>query len=332
MNHDPVSSAPAAQPLRIAIASGKGGTGKTTVATNLARVAARRGQRVAYLDCDVEEPNGHIFLQPEITARKVVERLIPEVDGAQCAHCGRCGEICQYSAIVCVGDKVLVYPELCHSCGGCMLACPEDAIAEVPLRIGVVEIGRSGEVHFTQGRLDVGQAISPPLIQAVQQVELPADVVIVDSPPGTSCPVIAATRHADFVVLVTEPTPFGLNDLKLAVEMVRLLRAGNTTAEAMPVHRKAGTHNDPFLPVRKLPFGVVINRADLGDGQVRDYCESQRIDVLLEIPDDRRLAEAYSRGVLACDALPQYEGLFGELWDRLTTSKEQEPLMNADER
>lgn len=319
---------PAARPLRIAIASGKGGTGKTTVATNLARVAARRERHVAYLDCDVEEPNGHIFLQPEITARKVVERSIPEVDDAKCAHCGRCGEICQYSAIVCVADKVLVYPELCHSCGGCMLACPEDAIVEVPRRIGVVETGRSGTIHFAQGRLDVGQAISPPLIEAVQQVELPAEVVIVDSPPGTSCPVIAATRHADVVVLVTEPTPFGLNDLKLAVEMVRLLRASNTTATAIPWHENATTDNDPFLPVQKLPFGVVINRANLGDGQVRQYCAAQRIDVLLEIPDDRRLAEAYSRGVLASAALPQYETLFGELWDRLTEGSAQ-PCKNS---
>lgn len=294
MRHDQ-SATGAAEPLRIGIASGKGGTGKTTVATNLAHVVARRGRRVAYLDCDVEEPNGHIFLQPEIAARRPVEKPVPQVDDAKCAHCGLCGEICQYSAIVCVGDKVLVYPELCHSCGGCMLVCPEDAIAEVPRRIGVVETGRAGTIDFAQGRLDVGQPMSPPVIQAVQQVRPAADLVIVDAPPGTSCPVIAAIRHTDFVLLVTEPTPFGLHDLKLAVEMVRVLNQ---------------------------PFGVVINRADLGNGQVRDYCASQRIDVLLEIPDDRQLAEAYSRGVLACAALPQYDALFAELWDRLTTLKE----------
>jgi MinD superfamily P-loop ATPase len=291
MRHDQQATR-AAEPLRIGIASGKGGTGKTTVATNLARVVARRGWRVAYLDCDVEEPNGHIFLQPEITARRPVEKRVPQVDAAKCAHCGLCGEICQYSAIVCVGDKVLVYPELCHSCGGCMLVCPEGAIAEVPREIGVVETGRAGTIDFAQGRLDVGQPMSPPVIQAVRQVRPPADLVIVDAPPGTSCPVIAAIRRADFVLLVTEPTPFGLHDLKLAVEMVRVL---------------------------KSPFGVVINRADLGNSQVRDYCESQRIDVLLEIPDDRQLAEAYSRGVLACDALPQYDALFAELWDTLAT-------------
>jgi len=274
------------QALKIAIASGKGGTGKTTVATNLAHVASRNGQSVVYLDCDVEEPNGHIFLKPEITHREPVGMLIPRVDEEKCTLCGNCGEICQYSAIVCVGQKVLVYPELCHACGGCRLVCPEDAIAEVPREMGFLETGQAGAIQFVQGLLNVGEAMSPPVIKAVKAAAPEADLAITDAPPGTSCPVIESIRDSDFVVLVTEPTPFGLNDLKLAVEMVRAL---------------------------KLPCGVVINRAGIGDRGVHSYCQKARIKMLAEIPDDRQIAEAYSRGELICDALPDYAASFAEL-------------------
>ena len=269
--------------MRIAIASGKGGTGKTTVATNLASVALRTGRSVAYLDCDVEEPNGHIFLKPEITDRKPVGSLIPRVDVEKCTFCGKCGEICQYSAIVPVGEKVLVYPELCHGCGGCLLVCPGSAITEVSREIGVLETGRAGTIEFARGVLKVGEPMSPPLIKAVKSTSFHVDLTIVDAPPGTSCPVIEAVRGTDFVILVTEPTPFGFHDLKLAVEMVRVL---------------------------KLPFGVVINRAGLDGRETRLYCTGQRITILQEIPDDRKLAEAYSRGVMACEALPEYESVF----------------------
>lgn len=272
--------------MQIAIASGKGGTGKTTVATNLACVASRSGRSVAYLDCDVEEPNGHIFLKPEITNRKPVGCLIPQVDVDKCTLCGECDEICQYSAIVRVGEKVLVYPELCHGCGGCSLVCTADAISEVSREIGVLETGHAGRIQFVQGLLNVGEAMSPPVIKAVKSTALRTDLVIIDAPPGTSCPVIESVRGADCVILVTEPTPFGFHDLKLAVEMVRVL---------------------------KLPFGVVINRADLGGTETLSYCSAQRIPVLQEIPDDRRLAEAYSRGIMACDALGEYEALFAGL-------------------
>jgi len=269
--------------MRIAVASGKGGTGKTTVATNVAHMASHNGQTVAYMDCDVEEPNGHIFLKPEITSRQRVGNLMPKVDEEKCIHCGKCGEICQYSAIVCVGEKVLVYPELCHGCAGCWLVCPADAIAPTSREIGSVEVGRADSIHFVQGLLDIGEAMSPPVIKAVKSAAPNTDLVIIDSPPGTSCPVIESIQGSDFVALVTEPTPFGLNDLKLAVEMVRAL---------------------------KLPFGVVINRADVGDQEVRRYCERNRIDILAEIPDDRRIAEAYSRGTMICDSLPDYQSLF----------------------
>ena len=272
--------------MKIAIASGKGGTGKTTVATNLAYIASLNGRSVAYLDCDVEEPNGHIFLKPRITETRPIGNLIPEVDTVKCTLCGKCGEICQYSAIVCVGEKVLVYPELCHACGGCVLVCPAGAISEAPRITGKLEAGDAGAIHFVHGLLNVGEAMSPPLIRQVKAAPPAADLLVMDSPPGTSCPVIESVRDADFVLLVTEPTPFGLNDLKLAVEMVRALT---------------------------LPFGVVINRADVGDDQTAQYCRGQRIDVIAEIPDDRQVAEAYSRGEMICEAIPKYRELYSDL-------------------
>ncbi len=275
-----------ADSMRIAIASGKGGTGKTTVATNLAYVAARNGRSVAYVDCDVEEPNGHIFLKPEITHSEPVGMLTPRVDEEKCTLCGKCGEICQYSAIVCVGRKVLVYPELCHACGGCWLVCSEGAIVEVPREMGYLESGRAGAIRFVGGTLNVGEAMSPPVIRAVKAAVPEADLVIADAPPGTSCPVIESIRDCDFVALVTEPTPFGLHDLKLAVEMVRALG---------------------------LPFGVVVNRADAGDQAVYLHCRKERIHVLAEIPEDRRIAEAYSQGKMICEALPDYGPLFENL-------------------
>ena len=278
--------------MQIAIASGKGGTGKTTVATNLAQVASRSGRSIAYLDCDVEEPNGHIFLKPEITDRQPVGRLVPQVDPRKCTLCGECGEICQFSAIVRVGEQLLVYPELCHGCGGCSLVCPADAISEVSREIGVLETGSAGTIRFVRGLLNVGEAMSPPLIRAVKSTALQTDLAIVDAPPGTSCPVIEAVRGADVVVLVTEPTPFGFNDLKLAVEMTRAL---------------------------KLPFGVVINRAGIGGRETRSYCAAQRIPILQDFPDDRRLAEAYSRGIMACDALEEYESMFAGLLESICT-------------
>ncbi len=277
--------------MKVAIASGKGGTGKTTVATNLALVASRNGSSVAYLDCDVEEPNGHIFLKPEITNRRPATRLIPQIDSDRCTLCGACGEICQYSAIVCVGGKVLVFPEMCHACGGCTLVCPTQAITEIPKETGHIETGHAGSVGFVAGLLNIGEAMSPPVIHAVRESAPEVELLLIDAPPGTSCPVIESIRGCDYVILVTEPTPFGLNDLKLAVDMVRSL---------------------------ELPAGVVINRADAGDDRVRTYCQKNGIDVLAEIPEDRNIAEAYSRGELLCNALPDYEKPFAELLKKVT--------------
>ena len=268
----------------IAIASGKGGTGKTTVATNLA-LSVDEGN-VWLLDCDVEEPNCHIFLNPKIEHTKKVRVFTPVVDEEKCTACGECGKICQYSAIVSLKTKPLVFPALCHGCRGCMLVCPEGAISEGYREIGVVEEGRVEKIDFVHGKLKIGEVMSPSLIRAVKKSVHGDGLIIIDSPPGTSCPVIEGVKESDYVVLVTEPTPFGLNDLRLAVDMVREL---------------------------EIPFGVVINRADIGDKTVLDYCRSEEIPVLLEIPNDRRVAEAYSRGELMIHAVPEYKQHFENL-------------------
>lgn len=277
--------------MRIAVASGKGGTGKTTVATNLAFVASLHDRTVAYVDCDVEEPNGHLFLKPEWTIRKPVTRLVPQVDESKCTHCGRCGEICQFSAIAPLGITILVYAELCHSCGGCILMCPARAITEVPREIGFLEMGWSDDIQFTHGVLNVGEGMSPPLIRQVKSAPPKTDLTIIDAPPGTSCPVIESIRGVDFLLLVTEPTPFGLHDLKLAVDMGRALR---------------------------LPLGVVVNRADSGDRDTWEYCRANHVPILAEIPDDRGIAEAYSRGNLASHLSDGYRELFSRLLARIT--------------
>jgi MinD superfamily P-loop ATPase len=276
---------------RIAIASGKGGTGKTTVATNLVVQAAASGLGAVYGDCDVEEPNGHLFLRPDIETTKPYSLAIPSVIEERCTGCGKCGEVCVYSAIVVINKKVLTFPELCHSCGGCWLVCPEDAIEQGAREIGVVETGSVQDgLDFVQGRLRIGEAMAPPLIKAVKEEAPDTDLQVFDAPPGTSCPVIQTVRDADYVVLVTEPTPFGLNDLRLAVEMLRELAK---------------------------PFGVVINRADVGDDGVRRYCTEEGIEVLVEIPDDRKVAEAYARGEMAVRAFPEYREIFRDLLETI---------------
>ena len=266
--------------MRVAIASGKGGTGKTTVAVNMALAA---DGDVQIVDCDVEEPNCHIFLKPKITRRRAVTIPVPEVDAGKCDGCGACGEICQYSAIVSLKTKPLVFPEMCHGCGGCSLVCPVGAISETGREVGVVEEGSANGCAFAQGRLKIGEAMAPPVIRAVRKAAREKGWVIIDAPPGTSCPVIEAVGWCDYVLLVTEPTPFGLNDLQLAVRMVEAL---------------------------SLPFGVVINRNGIGDKGVAEFCAGQGIPILAEIPDDRRIAEAYSRGQTVVEALPEYAGLF----------------------
>ncbi|HDI51189.1 (4Fe-4S)-binding protein [candidate division KSB1 bacterium] len=271
----------------ISVASGKGGTGKTTIATNL---ALSLNGSVQFLDCDVEEPNSHIFLKPDLRENEIVGIPVPEVDASRCTYCGKCGEICQYSAIVVISKNVLTFPELCHGCGGCFLVCPEGAISEKDRQIGVVEKGEANKIAFVHGRLQIGAAISPPLIKAVKKHVDKAKTVIIDAPPGTSCPVIEAVKESDFCILVTEPTPFGLNDLRLAVEMVRIL---------------------------KIPFGVIINRADEGDEGVKEYCSRENIPILMEIKTERKIAEAYSRGIPIVEIMPEYRKHFQLLFARL---------------
>jgi MinD superfamily P-loop ATPase len=276
--------------MTIAIASGKGGTGKTTLAPNLARTS---GTHIQLQDCDVEEPNAHLFLMGKELGEEPVTIPVPVVDDSLCDGCGECARICEFNAIASFGTEAMVFPELCHGCSGCFRICPRHAIEERDRRIGVVRTTQIGGIKLIHGHLDVGTALAPPLIRAVRAHALEGSIVILDAPPGTSCPVVAAVRGADYVVLVTEPTPFGLNDLKLAVAMARQLA---------------------------LPFGVVVNRAGSGDRRIHEYCEREYIEILSEIPDDRRIAEAYSRGILAIDALPEYRPLFLDLFDRISSN------------
>jgi MinD superfamily P-loop ATPase len=260
--------------LKISIASGKGGTGKTTLATNLAVAIARMGHHVAYVDCDVEEPNGRIFLKPEIREHFDVTVPVPVVNLSRCTLCGDCSAACEFHAIAVLGSTVEVFSSLCHSCGACTDVCLDDAIAETPRTIGRIAHGAAMGVDFFEGRLNVGEPLSPPVTRALRKRIPNSGVTIIDAPPGTSCPVIEAIVDTDFVILVTEPTPFGQNDLELAVGMVREIG---------------------------LPHGVVINRSDIGDERTESYCRREQIDVLMKIPYDRKVAEAYSRGDMMVD-------------------------------
>ena len=271
--------------MTIAVASGKGGTGKTTIATNLALVAAERYGYVTLLDCDVEEPNSHIFIKGQKVKEEVVNVKVPEVDESFCTECGACSDFCQYNAIVSLKGRPVVFKEMCHSCGGCSLVCQPKAIHEVDHRIGMINFYSAGKINLIYGLLDVKSPLSPPLISTVKKYESKNALNIIDAPPGTSCPVIEAIKDADFVILATEPTPFGLNDLILAVEVSRKLNK---------------------------KFAVAINRVGAGDNRVHKYCKEENILIILEIPDDRRIAELYSNGKTIFENLPEYRKSFEE--------------------
>jgi MinD superfamily P-loop ATPase len=279
--------------VRVAIASGKGGTGKTTVATNLARVAAMEGRGVVYLDCDVEEPNGQIFLKTKERWRHPVTLPVPRVDAETCDLCGQCGDICRFSAIVPIGERVLLFPQLCHSCGGCRLVCPLHAITEIPREVATLAGGEVDGVEYLQGLLNIGEAMSPPVIRSLKAVAPQAELVIVDAPPGTSCPAVEAVKGSDKVLLVTEPTPFGLHDLELALDTVGCLG---------------------------IPCEVVVNRSGATNGATGDLCRDRGVDIIAELPDRRAVAEAYSRGELAVDADPEFSQRFISLLHRVLES------------
>ncbi len=287
--------------MRIAIASGKGGTGKTSLAVSLA--LALQGDRESqsedripplFLDCDVEAPDAHLFLHPKMEEEKDVELLIPVVDQDRCTLCGDCAEVCQFNAIALLGPQVLVFPELCHGCGSCTLICPEKAIEEVPRSLGRIEAGMAGEIRFAHGIMNVGEAMAVPVIHGVKEWQFQGDgqITILDAPPGTSCPMVETVMGADFVILVTEPTPAGLHDLELAVEAVEELG---------------------------IPMGVVINRDGIGDQGVEDFCARKGLLVLLRIPFSRRIAEGIARGNTLVELHPEYREVLREMIRKIGT-------------
>jgi MinD superfamily P-loop ATPase len=279
----------------ISIASGKGGTGKTSVAVALA--TSLQGP-VQLLDCDVEAPNGHIFMKPRWENKETIYAQIPVVDETQCTYCRACSQLCQFKAILVLGETILTFPEMCHACGGCFLVCVPKALNPGKKELGEIEEGWSGTIRFVQGRLRVGEPMSPPLIREVKK-RIKNDVLaILDAPPGTSCPVIQTVKGSDYTILVTEPTPFGLYDLKLAVAALGSL---------------------------SIPFGVILNRADIGDKEVGVYLQSQRIPLLMEIPFDRKIAEGYAQGHSLIETHPEWKEKFQYLFQEIKRQIKKDP-------
>jgi MinD superfamily P-loop ATPase len=272
----------------ISIASGKGGTGKTTIAVNLA-LSLPKGT-VQLIDCDVEEPNSHLFLSPTIRQVTSMGIPVPRIDESKCTYCGKCAKVCEYHAIAVILENVLVFDELCHGCGACSYLCPENAILEVEREIGIVQEGSANGIPFANGVLNVGEPMASPLVRKAKEKVQKDKIVILDAPPGTACPVIETVKGSDFCLLVTEPTPFGLNDLELSVGMLEKLG---------------------------IPKGVIVNKADVGDREVWHYCQSKNIPVLMEIPMDRKIAESYSRGVPIVVDHPHYMQGFRVLFEKV---------------
>jgi MinD superfamily P-loop ATPase len=266
--------------MKIAVLSGKGGTGKTTVSASLAYSI----ENSQYIDCDVEEPNGAIFLKPELRETYEVNVPVPEVDASLCNGCGKCARTCQFHALAVIKDKVLVFSEICHHCGACLIACPKEAIHETGRIIGMVEANESGT--FLHGRLNIGEPVGIPIIHELKKRMRDDLTVILDSPPGASCSVMKSVHGCDYSILVTEPTPFGLHDLKIAAELIKKM---------------------------EIPYGVIINKATADEKMIHQFCAENGIDVLLEIPFSREIAENYSKGVLPAEATPDWKARFAEV-------------------
>ncbi len=276
----------------IAVAAGKGGTGKTLVSSSLALALARNGAgAVQLLDCDAEEPNADLLLHPQIRDSEPVHVLMPEVDLSICTRCGRCAEVCQFSAIAVIKDAVLTFHDLCAACGACAFACPEDAISEVERNVGAVAKGEGpAGMEFYQGRVNVGEQRSGPVLREVKSYIAEDKIAILDAPPGTSCPMQETVEDSDYCILVTEPTPFGLSDLGAAYETCRTLG---------------------------VPAGVIINRDGIGDEAVDEFCADNGIEVLLRIPHQRAIAEAYSRGETLVTAMPEWSEKLLRVYERI---------------
>lgn len=282
--------------MKIAIASGKGGTGKSTISTNLAYLLSKKIKNIILLDCDVEEPNCHIFLKPNFTQIESVFVPTPQIDKEKCTLCGKCSQVCQFNAIAHTKSKVLVFNELCHGCGSCVINCPESAITEKGREVGIIEKGMTYGFKFIQGKSRIGEAMSPPLIKAVKEFSKKEnyEIELIDCPPGTSCPVINAVEGVDFVFLVTEPTPFGFYDLKLAVEVIKKLN---------------------------IPFGIIINRSCENDYIIENWAKEEKINILTKIPDNIKIAQCYSKGNLVLEEYKEFNKYFEPLIDLIDRIK-----------
>ena len=281
----------------LSIASGKGGTGKTTIATNIALSIGK----CQFIDCDVEEPNANIFLNSKIKNSEDVNVYFPEIDKDKCDYCGKCSEFCAYNALAVVKSEVLVFPELCHSCGGCELVCPKEAISWNKRAIGKVEHGQTHDIDFYHGLLNVGEMQAIPIIKSLKNKIDVKKNVIIDAPPGTSCPVIESITNSDYCILVTEPTPFGFHDLKLAIEVVRHLN---------------------------IPFGVIINRDGIGNGIIEDYCKKEKICVLLKVPERKKIAQLYSKGIALVTEVYEWQEMFGLVYEKILKRIKNETTYN----
>jgi len=286
----------------ISVASGKGGTGKTTIAVNLALSV----QPSVYIDCDVEEPNGHILLKPTISSQKDVAKKFPKVNLNKCTFCGKCSELCEFNAIVVLKTDVMILEELCHGCGVCSYFCPEHAIEEIEKNTGVIRKGTvsSKAVTFIEGVLNIGETHGAQLIRHVRKEIIPGQINIIDAPPGTSCSMVASVKDSDFCILVTESTPFGLNDLKLAIQVVRSLG---------------------------IPFGIIINKYDEKYLDLDKYCCDDKTPILLKIPFDRKIAEYYSQGTPVVFVMPQWKELFRQVFTNIKSIIQNHEII-VDER